>query len=101
MTDHETIWLQHPDDAGSEGRLWCQHKVWPEHPEDHEPTEYVRADLYRELEALVKSFVLTDIDYMIKNRLGDPEKQHNIKWARSLGFHDTPVIVMKHTDIRA
>jgi hypothetical protein len=48
MSDHERIWLQHPDDAeGQEtGRMWCQDKVWPEHPEDHEPTEYVRADLY-------------------------------------------------------
>ena len=48
MTDHERIWLQHPDDADGQetGRMWCQDKVWPEHPEDHEPTEYVRADLY-------------------------------------------------------
>jgi hypothetical protein len=48
MSDHERIWLQHPDDAeGQEtGRMWCQDKVWPNDPEDGEPTEYVRADLY-------------------------------------------------------
>lgn len=46
MSDHERIWLQHPDDEDeSVGRLWCQDKVWPDTPEDGEPTEYVRADL--------------------------------------------------------
>ncbi|RPH74027.1 hypothetical protein EHM76_04310 [bacterium] len=48
MSDHERIWLQNAIDAGhqEEGRLWCQDKVWPDDPEDGEPTEYVRADLY-------------------------------------------------------
>lgn len=46
-TDHERIWLQNAKDAEhqAEGRLWCQDKVWPDDPEDGEPTEYVRADL--------------------------------------------------------
>lgn len=45
--DHERIWLQSAADANdTEGRMWCQDKVWPESVEDHEPTEYVRADLY-------------------------------------------------------
>lgn len=45
--DHERIWLQNEADAkASRGdRLWCQDKVWPADADDHEPTEYVRADL--------------------------------------------------------
>jgi hypothetical protein len=43
----------------------------------------------KELELLVRSFVLDMVDYMIKNDLGDPEKMHNIKWARKLGILDT------------
>jgi hypothetical protein len=47
MSDHERIWLQNANDAKqhSEGRLWCEDKVWPDDPEDGEPTEYVRADI--------------------------------------------------------
>lgn len=49
--DHERIWLQNANDAhGCEGRLWCQDKVWPEDDEQGEPTEYVRADLFHEIE---------------------------------------------------
>lgn len=53
MSDHERIWLQASEDAKhqAEGRLWCQDKVWPDDPEDGDPTEYVRADLYAALEA--------------------------------------------------
>jgi hypothetical protein len=47
MSDHERIWLQAADDAAEYGRLWSQNKVWPDHPDDSEPTEYVRADLMR------------------------------------------------------
>jgi hypothetical protein len=47
MDDHERIWLQHPNEADEyEGRRWCEDKVWPDDPEDGEPTEYVRADLH-------------------------------------------------------
>lgn len=42
----------------------------------------------KQLEALVGSFVLEEIDYMTRNNLGDPEKQHNVKWARQLGIMD-------------
>ncbi|WP_269275971.1 hypothetical protein [Sinorhizobium psoraleae] len=51
MVDPERIWLQSHQDttALGEDRLWCQDKVWPNGPEDHEPTEYVRADLYAAL----------------------------------------------------
>lgn len=46
--DHPRIWLEprSPDDRyGSDGRTWCQDKVWPEHEGQPEPTEYVRADI--------------------------------------------------------
>lgn len=33
---------------------------------------------------LVQSFVTDQVDYMTRNKLGDPEQQHNIKWARRL-----------------
>jgi hypothetical protein len=47
-TDHERIWLQNAEDAKhqDQGRLWCENKVWPVDPEEGEPTEYVRADLF-------------------------------------------------------
>ncbi|MCA1490148.1 hypothetical protein I6F11_04340 [Ensifer sp. NBAIM29] len=43
----ERIWLQSHQDttAVGEDRLWCQDKVWPNGPDDHEPIEYIRADL--------------------------------------------------------
>ena len=40
----------------------------------------------KELEQLVSSFVAETIDYANRNNLGDPEKQHNVKWARKLGL---------------
>lgn len=45
--DHERIWLQNAEDAAAIGasREWCSAPVWPDDPEDSEPTEYVRADL--------------------------------------------------------
>jgi len=52
MSDHERIWLQAADDAAPDtGRVWCQDKVWPDGPEDTEPTEYVRADLLSQARA--------------------------------------------------
>jgi hypothetical protein len=51
MSDPDRIWLQNAEDARAIGdRLWCADKVWPECPEQNEPTEYVRADLYAKLE---------------------------------------------------
>ena len=46
MSDPERIWLQSYEDttALGEDRLWCEDKVWPANDEDHEPTEYIRAD---------------------------------------------------------
>jgi hypothetical protein len=35
---------------------------------------------------LARAFMLAEIDTMTRNNLGDPEKQHNVKWARSLGL---------------
>lgn len=37
-----------------------------------------------ELMEVVKAFIAEITDYAIINKLGDPEKQHNIKWARQV-----------------
>ena len=37
-----------------------------------------------ELLELVKAFVAETVDYATLNKLGDPEKQHNVKWARAV-----------------
>lgn len=37
-----------------------------------------------ELLECLKAFVDQEVDYMTRNKLGDPEKQHNVKWARSI-----------------
>ncbi len=37
-----------------------------------------------ELLEVVKAFIAEITDYAIINKLGDPEKQHNIKWARQV-----------------
>lgn len=39
------------------------------------------------LRELVRSFVLETIDYATRNNLGDPEKQHNVKWARAPRYY--------------
>lgn len=33
---------------------------------------------------VVKAFVVETVDYATLNKLGDPEQQHNVKWARSV-----------------
>lgn len=40
--------------------------------------------LLMEAEGLLGAFVQHEVEYMTVNHLGDPEKQHNVKWARSL-----------------
>lgn len=35
-----------------------------------------------ELLEVLKAFVAETVDYMTINHLGDPEGQHNVKWAR-------------------
>lgn len=37
-----------------------------------------------ELFEVLKAFVAQEVDYMTINNLGDPEKQHNVKWARAV-----------------
>ncbi len=37
-----------------------------------------------ELLEVVKAFVEQEVDYMTRNKLGDPEQQHNVKWARAV-----------------
>lgn len=32
----------------------------------------------------LKAFVVGEVAYMTINNLGDPEQQHNVKWARSI-----------------
>lgn len=34
--------------------------------------------------AIIDAFVVQEVDYMTRNNLGDPESQHNVKWARAL-----------------
>src|SRR4030095_1904517 len=55
--DHERIWLQNANDAGDEGRMWCEDKVWPNGPEEGEPTEYMRADLIKKAEADIRMYL--------------------------------------------
>jgi hypothetical protein len=40
--------------------------------------------LVSELIEVVKAFVQQEVEYMTINHLGDPEKQHNVKWARAV-----------------
>ena len=62
MSDYERIWLE-PKCCYSdyEGRHWCQdadvfqHNGDPDDAEHSKPTEYVRADLFAELEAQLKA----------------------------------------------
>lgn len=37
-----------------------------------------------ELLDVVNAFVAQEVEYMTINNLGDPEKQHNVKWARAV-----------------
>lgn len=37
-----------------------------------------------ELLEVLKAFVAETVDYATINKLGDPEKQHNVKWARQV-----------------
>lgn len=32
----------------------------------------------------LKAFVAETVDYMTRNKLGDPERQHNVRWARAI-----------------
>ncbi len=46
-----------------------------------------RDELVRENAALrevVEAFVAETVDYMTRNKLGDPEGQHNVRWARAV-----------------
>ena len=43
-----------------------------------------RWNSHEALVEVVKAFIAEQVDYMTRNKLGDPEKQHNVKWARSV-----------------
>lgn len=37
----------------------------------------------KRLREIVQAFIDETVDYATRNNLGDPEKQHNVKWARA------------------
>lgn len=37
-----------------------------------------------DLAEVVQSFIDETVDYATRNNLGDPEKQHNVKWGRAV-----------------
>lgn len=41
-------------------------------------------DFTPELLACLEGFITETVDYMTINNLGDPERQHNVKWARRI-----------------
>lgn len=49
-----------------------------------------------ELASVVQAFIDQEVDYMTLNKLGDPEKQHNVKWGRSVLQGMTPSIPLPH-----
>ena len=40
----------------------------------------------RNTQECLRAFVIAECDYMRRNNLGDPEQQHNVRWARWLGI---------------
>jgi len=69
MSDYERIYLQPECCADEEnGRLWCEDKDPVECDDGVEWTEYVRADLFQQLEAENKA--------LIERRQDDIEKAH-------------------------
>lgn len=46
--------------------------------------EYTPCRSRREPIECLKAFVAETVDYMTRNKLGDPERQHNVRWARSI-----------------
>jgi hypothetical protein len=48
------------------------------------PTALSIEPLEAELLAVVKAFVAETVEYMTINHLGDPEGQHNVRWARKV-----------------
>jgi hypothetical protein len=33
---------------------------------------------------VLDAFITQEVEYMIRNNLGDPEQQHNVIWARAV-----------------
>lgn len=42
------------------------------------------ADAHREALEVIESFIAETVDYATRNNLGDPEKQHNVRWGRKV-----------------
>jgi ribosomal protein L29 len=50
-----------------------------------------------ELLELVEAFVAETVDYATINKLGDPENQHNVKWARKVIAKATTLTIQDQT----
>ena len=91
MSEHERIWLEPACCAESDtGRTWCQdpdnweHDTFDE-PGHDTPTEYVRVDLFAELETQIEAVKLLlpmfdgGIEYCKSRK---PERADGIQWAK-------------------
>jgi len=76
--DHEFIWLQNAEDGkhNSDGRLWCEDKIWPDKPEDGEPTKYIRADL---VDAAIQAAVDEAYEDAIKIAKEEAERRTRVR----------------------
>lgn len=81
-----TITDDHPDHLGVPVADAQLARAWAK----GEPT-YERAEANARLIAaapelleVLKAYVAWEVEYMTINNLGDPEKQHNVKWARAV-----------------
>lgn len=86
MSDPERIWLQSYEDttALGEDRLWCEDKVWPANDEDHEPTEYIRADRISQQDAELER---------LRRELEEARAEHQF----SLGLVDQAAVKLAET----
>lgn len=62
--------------------IMCNTDYYPWCPDSEDDWKLIGAA--PELAEVVKSFIAETVDYMTINNLGDPEKQHNVKWGRTI-----------------
>ncbi len=91
--DHERIWLQNAEDAAAIGasREWCSAPVWPDDPEDSEPTEYVRADLVATARAEARKAALEEAASAFEVYASDQRACIAKGWYRGRGIKDAEV----------
>lgn len=91
--DHERIWLQNAEDAAAIGasREWCSAPVWPDDPEDSEPTEYVRADLLTTARAEARAQALEEAAAVFDVYASDQRAAIAKGWLRGRGIKDSEV----------